>query len=299
MKGLNRKKLSTFDVVNTALVILITIIVAYPLYFCIIASFSEPKDVSLGRTLLWIKGFTLEAYKYILEERLLWVGYKNSLIYTFFGTIYNLVLTIPVAYALTKKWMFGRNAINWYFFITMYLSGGLIPTYLNMKNLGMLNNPLVLVVGAGVSAYNLIIARQYFATSIPDDVYEAAYIDGASEFQSFFKIALPLAKPIIAVLTLYYGVTHWNSYYNAMIYIRDQAYFPLQLVLRNILLAGQQIAIEAGADMEVALYLIRRAELVNSMKYGIILIASLPLLIAYPFVQKHFTKGIMIGSVKG
>ena len=299
MKGLNQKKFSTFDVVNTALVILITVIVAYPLYFCIIASFSEPQDVSLGRTLLWIKGFTLEAYQYILEEKLLWTGYKNSLIYTFFGTIYNLVLTIPVAYALTKKWMVGRNAINWYFFITMYLSGGLIPTYLNMKNLGMLNNPLVLMVGAGVSAYNLIIARQYFATSIPEDVYEAAYIDGASEFQSFFKIALPLAKPIIAVLTLYYGVTHWNSYYNAMIYIRDQAYFPLQLVLRNILLAGQQIAIEAGADMEVALYLIRRAELVNSMKYGIILIASLPLLIAYSFVQKHFTKGIMVGSVKG
>lgn len=299
VKAVKRKKISMFDVVNTSLVVLITIIIAYPLYFCIIASFSDPSQVTMGRTLLWVKDFTIEAYQYILEESSLWVGYKNTLIYTFFGTLYNLLLTIPAAYVLTKQYLPFRTIISWFFFITMYIGGGLIPTYLLFKDLHLTNNPLVMIVGMGVSCYNLIVTRQYFSSSIPQDIYEAAYIDGASEIRCFTKIALPLAKPIIAVMTLYYGVMHWNRYYDAMIYLQKEQYFPLQLVLRNILIANKMIAMEGTADAATVEYMLHRARMAESMKYGIILIASLPLLIAYPFLQKYFAKGVMIGSVKG
>lgn len=295
-----RKKKKLFDIVNNSLVILITFIIMYPLYFCIVASFSEPKQIAMGNTLLTVKNFTLDAYKYVFQEKQLWVGYRNSIIYTVLGTLYNLVLTIPAAYVLTKKDLPFRTAISWYFFLTMYISGGMIPTYLLIKDLGLIDNPWVLIIGAGVSCYNLIIARQYFSSSIPGEIFEAAHIDGASEWSCFTKIAMPLAKPIIAVMALYYGVGHWNSYYNALLYIRKSKYYPLQLVLRNILMTNElSLANIESADAETAAYMVHRAEMAQGMKYAIIFIASAPLLIAYPFAQKYFTKGIMIGSVKG
>lgn len=298
--NVKKKKTELFDVVNTSLVVLITLIVIYPLYFSVIASFSGPKQVALGNTLLWVKDFTTEAYRYVLEEEQLWIGYRNSIIYLILGTLYNLILTIPAAYVMSKKYLPFRGALSWYFFITMYISGGMIPSYLLVKDLGLIDNPLVMIIGAGVSCYNLIVTRQYFSSSIPEDIYEACYIDGASELICFTKIALPLAKPIIAVMALYYGVGHWNSYYSALLYLRKAKYYPLQLVLRNILISNElsTAAIE-NADAETVAYLVHRAEMVQVMKYAIIFIASAPLLIAYPFVQKHFTKGIMIGSVKG
>ena len=298
--NVKKKKTELFDVVNTSLVVLITLIVIYPLYFSVIASFSGPKQVALGNTLLWVKDFTTEAYRYVLEEEQLWIGYRNSIIYLILGTLYNLILTIPAAYVMSKKYLPFRGALSWYFFITMYISGGMIPSYLLVKDLGLIDNPLVMIIGVGVSCYNLIVTRQYFSSSIPEDIYEACYIDGASELICFTKIALPLAKPIIAVMALYYGVGHWNSYYSALLYLRKAKYYPLQLVLRNILISNElsTAAIE-NADAETVAYLVHRAEMVQVMKYAIIFIASAPLLIAYPFVQKHFTKGIMIGSVKG
>lgn len=294
------KGISTFDVVNTLLVLIITIIVMYPLYFCVIASFSDPQEVALGRTVLWVKKFTLEPYMYVFREKQLWIGYRNSIIYMLLGTLYNLVLTIPAAYVLTKKYLPFRNVISWFFFITMYFSGGMIPTYLLIKDLNLIDNPLVLIIGAGVSCYNLIVTRQYFSSSIPQDIYEAAYIDGASELKCFSKIAMPLAKPIVAVMALYYGVAHWNSYYNALLYIRNKSYYPLQLVLRGILISNElsMNSIE-NADADTVAYLVHRAQMAQGMKYAIVFIASAPLLIAYPFLQKYFTKGIMIGSVKG
>ena len=298
--NVKKKKIELFDVVNTSLVILITLIVIYPLYFSVIASFSGPKQVALGNTLLWVKDFSTEAYKYVIEEEQLWVGYRNSIIYLILGTLYNLILTIPAAYVMSKKYLPFRGALSWYFFITMYISGGMIPNYLLVKDLGLIDNPLVMIIGVGVSCYNLIVTRQYFSSSIPEDIYEACYIDGASELTCFTKIAVPLAKPIIAVMALYYGVGHWNGYYSALLYLRKAKYYPLQLVLRNILISNElsTAAIE-NADAETVAYLVHRAEMVQVMKYAIIFIASAPLLIAYPFVQKHFTKGIMIGSVKG
>ena len=286
--------------VNTILVILITLVTIYPLYFCVIASFSDPQQVALGNTMFWIKDFTLEPYQYVLRESRIWIGYRNSILYMFFGTLYNLVLTIPAAYVLTKSYLPFRNVLSWYFFITMYFSGGLIPTYLLIKGRSLIDNPLALILGAGVSCYNLIVTRQYFASSIPNDIYEAAYMDGASEWKCFVKIAIPLAKPIIAVMALYYGMAHWNSYYNALLYIRNVDYYPLQLVLRGILISNE-LSLNAmeNADAETMAYLVRKAQIAQGMKYAIVFIASAPLLVAYPFLQKYFTKGIMIGSVKG
>ena len=296
-----KKKIDLFNLVNYSLVILITVIIAYPLYFCIIASFSQPEQVALGNTLLWVKDFTLDAYKNIIHETQLWVGYKNTIIYTFFGTLYNLVLTIPAAYVLSKKGLPFQGFLSWFFFLTMYLSGGMIPTYLLMKDLHLINNPLVMIIGTGVSAYNLIVARQYFSSSIPSELYEAAYIDGASEWKAFTSIAIPLSKPIIAVLALYYGVAHWNSYYNALLYLYKEELHPLQLVLRRILINNQSTFMmdDLNMTLDTMKYLIEKARIAEGMKYSIIFIACAPLLIMYPFVQKYFAKGVMIGSVKG
>ena len=295
-----KKKITLFDCVNTTLVLFITLLIMYPLYFCVIASFSAPDQVALGNTMFAIKNFTVEAYTNVLQEKQIWVGYRNTIIYTFFGTIYNLVLTIPVAYAMTKKFLPFRNMISWYFFITMYFSGGMIPSYLLIKDLKLINNPLVLILGAGVSCYNMIVTRQYFSTTIPQDIYEAASIDGASELQNFTRIALPLAKPILAVMALYYGCAHWNNYYNALLYIRDKEYYPLQLVLRAILITNQMAMNSTESlDVETAAYMLYKAQLAQTMKYAVVFIASAPLLAVYPFLQKYFTKGMMIGSVKG
>lgn len=294
-----KKKISTFDVVNTALVILITLIMIYPLYFCIIASFSDPQQVALGNTLLWVKEFTLGAYKDVIHESKLWVGYRNTIIYTLLGTLYNLVLTIPVAYVLSKKYLPFRNTITWYYMLMMFVSGGMIPNYLLMKSLNLINNPLVMIIGVGVNAYNMTVARQYFTASIPGELYEAAYIDGASEFKCFRSIALPLAKPIVAVLALYFAVAHWNSYYNGLLYLYKEKYFTLQQVLRAILITNQTAITGDVLDIETELYIIEKARMAQAMKYSTIFIASLPLLIIYPFLQKYFAKGAMVGSVKG
>jgi len=289
-----------YTVIVYALVGLVTLIVAYPLYFCVIASFSDPDAVSMGDTILWFKGFTTEAYTAIVKEKTLISGYRNSFIYMILGTLYNLLLTIPAAYVCAKKDMPGHKVILWYFFITMYVSGGTIPTYIWMKKLDLVNNPLVMIIGSGVSAYYMIVARQYFMTAIPDALYEAAEIDGASQFRQFVSIALPLAKPIIAVIMLYYAFGKWNSYYTALLYLRDQDAWPLQLVLRQILIASQTAFSELteinSADEQ---YLIRKMYMVRAMKYAVIIIASAPMMILYPFVSKYFTKGIMVGSIKG
>lgn len=276
-----------------------TLLLIYPLYFCIVASFSDPNAVAMGDTILWFKGFSLEPYKAVFKEKSLWIGYRNSFVYMVLGTLYSLCLTIPAAYVCSKTRLPGHKAILWYFFITMYFSGGLIPTYMWYKKLGLVNNPLVMIIGTGVNAYYMIVARQFFMTSIPTSLYEASEIDGASEFRQFIDIALPLAKPIIAVIALYYAFGKWNSYYTSLVYLKNQNYWPLQLVLRQILIASETAVNEmAHIDASMADYLINKLYMVRAMKYAIILIASLPMLILYPFVSKYFTKGVMLGSVK-
>ena len=300
----NKIKMDTasrvYTIVIYIMVTLTTLLLTYPLYFVIVASFSDPDAVALGDTIFWFKGFTIEPYKNILKEKSLLTGYKNSFIYMFFGTIYQLVLTILAGYVCSKKKLPGHKFILWFFFITMYVGGGTVPTYIWLKKLDLLNNPLVMILNVGVSAYYMLVVRQFFTSSIPNDLYEAAEIDGCSEFRQFLSIALPLSKPIIAVIALYYAFGKWNSYYTALLYLKKQQYWPLQLVLRNILIANETALSDlTNMNPDELNYLTKKMYMVRAMKYAVILVASVPMLILYPFVSKYFTQGVMIGSVKG
>ena len=267
-----------------------------------VASFSDYVPVATGQVNLWPIGFQTTAYRAVFENQEIWRGYLNTILYTVFGTAFNLLLTIPTAYVMSKKKMFGHKTITWYFLITMYFHGGMAATYLLYKDLSLINNPLVMVVTGGLSIYNMIVTRTYFSNNIPDSLYEAGRIDGSSEFGLFFRIALPLSGPILAVMALYYAVGHWNSYWNAMMYLSNRAYHPLSLVLRRILILNESALSEdmlGMLDPETIADMARRANLAVVMKYALVLISSAPMLIAYPFVQKYFVKGMMIGSVKG
>lgn len=293
---------TTFDVVNITLLILLTFICLYPIYYSVIASFSDYTAVATGNVFLVPIGFQLSAYKAIFQNKQIWHGYLNTILYTFGGTSFNLFLTIPAAYAMSKKRMLGRNFLTWFFLITMYFGGGMIPTYMLNKSLKLVNNPMIMVISGGMSVYNMIITRTYFQNSIPDSLYEAGRIDGSSELWLFMRIALPLSMPIIAVMCLYYAVGHWNSYFTALIYLTETKYQPLALILRRILIMNESALNDAiSADMDTALIsdAAARANLVVTMKYALVLVASLPMLILYPFIQKYFVKGVMIGSIKG
>lgn len=289
-----------FGIVNGMIVLLIVLLTAYPLYFTIIASLSDPYSVVSGKVYIFPKGVTFEAYTNIIKEKQIWLGYRNTLFYTVFGTMFNLLLTITCAYVLSKRYLPGRKLLNWVYLIVMYFSGGLVPTYILIRNLNLLDTPLVLILIGGINIYNMIVARSFYAMSIPDELYEAAKIDGCNEWNSFIRIAIPLSAPIIAVMALYYGVSHWNSYFNALIYTSSKKLQPLQLVLRNILILNQDsFSIEESSSAEDIAYMARRAYLVQTMKYALIFIASLPVIAMYPFVQRFFVKGVMIGSIKG
>ncbi len=281
--------------------ILFMIIMIYPMYFSIIASFSDINEVGAGNVYIIPRGFTLDAYKNVFINDQIWVGYRNTIFYTVCGMLYSLAIMIPVAYSLSKKELFGRNIVTWYFLVTMYFSGGMVPTYILIKSLGLLNTPWVMIVGS-LSVYNMIVTRTYFSKSIPEEIYQSARIDGANELRCFFGIALPLSAPIIAVMALYFAVSIWNSYFGALIYITEKKLYPLQLVLRNILILNQTMLTDpeyfSSLSVDEQNLLIKKAHLAQSMKYSVIFIASAPLLMAYPFVQKHFIKGIMIGALK-
>lgn len=299
---LSKKKISGFDLFIYVALTILTLILAYPLYFVVIASFSEPYEVVKGNVFFWLRGFSLESYKNIFENSKIWVGYANTIKYTFFGTCLNLLLTIPTAYALSKPWLWKRGLLTTFFIIPMYFSGGLLPTYLQVRDMGLLNKSYTLIFLSGLSIYNMVVARTYFQTSIPDSLYEAAEIDGCSQFGQFFRIALPLSKPIVAVITLYYAVARWNDYYNSLVYVSSSKYHSLQMVLRNILLESQNAINNldmSALTTEQMMSAAQKTYLAESMKYAVIFVASLPMLILYPFIQKYFVKGVMIGAVKG
>ena len=298
-------KFTAFDYVNTLILLVILIVILYPLYFTVLASFSDPQDVAAGKVTWWVSRFTTEAYQHIFEYQPLWRGYLNTIYYTVAGTAFALFLTIPAAYALSKKDLPHRKFVTTYFLITMFFGGGLVPGYLLVKELGLLNTRTILIISGGFSVYNMVVTRTFFTTTIPNDLYEAAEIDSATELKKFTAIALPLSKPIIAVMGLFYAVGKWNSYFEAMIYTSNDALETLQLVLRRILIMNQSAMSEAILTMQTTgdqsglADAIRRQQLAYSMKYAIVFIGSLPLLIAYPFIQKYFVKGVMIGSIKG
>ncbi|MTH08252.1 ABC transporter permease subunit [Turicibacter sanguinis] len=271
------------------------LVVLFPLYFIVIASISDPVLVQSGEVLFWPKGITFEGYKMIFQDSSIWRGYGISLWCVVVGTIINLIFTIPAGYALSRKDLPGKKFFMLFLTFTMFFGGGLIPTYLLVKDLGLINSLWSLVLTDAVSVINIIIVRTYFQTNIPEELYEAAQMDGCSEVKTFFKIAIPLAKPIIAIMVLYYGLGQWNQFFKGIIYIQDENLYPLQLVLRNILVQNTSTA---GATMNTDTFLAQQ-RLAELIKYGVIIIGSLPPIIAYPFVQKYFEKGVMVGSVKG
>lgn len=289
-----------FDVVNLILLAILFLVILYPLVYIVSASISDPDLVNSGRMVLFPRGITFEGYKRVFQDPDIVSGYLNTVLYTAVGTIINLTLTLTSAYALSKKRLMGRNVIMFLIAFTMYFSGGMIPSYLLIKNLHMLNKIWALVIPGAVSAYNLIIARTFFASSLPASVEEAAMIDGCSVTRMFLNIVLPLSKALIAVMALFYGVAHWNSYFNAMIYLTDRDKFPLQLILREILIQNQQKASMMATGVQGADELMHlQIELASLIKYSVIVVASLPAIIVYPFIQKHFAQGMMIGSIKG
>ena len=292
-----------FVTINGILLFLFFVATLYPLIFVVSASFSDPTAVATGKMFLFPINPTVQGYEFILQYKEIWTGYLNTLFYTVVGTMYNLFLTLPCAYALSRRDMGSRGAIMIVFMITMYFSGGLIPGYLNMQALGLLDKRIGLVLSSSISVYNLIVARTFFANSIPWELHEASFLDGCSDFRIFLKIVLPLSAPIIAVLTLYYAVGHWNSYFNAMIYLKDRAKFPLQVFLREILVQGRfaEALIQSGEILsaEQMAELAKQSKTADMIKYGVIVVSTLPMMIVYPWMQKFFAKGVMIGSVKG
>jgi len=293
-KKLNGDKI--FDIVNYTGMILFLIIVAYPLYFILIGSFSDPLYIYNGEVILWPKGFTLLGYERIFSNNKILIGYKNTILYTVVGTCINVALTLTSGYALSRKDLKLRCFVMGMFAFTLLFNGGLIPTYLVVKKLGILYTFWAMVIPNALSIFNVMIARTYFESNIPTDMFEAASIDGCGNLRFFFTIVLPLSETLIAVLVLFYAVSHWNAFFNALIYLNDEEMYPLQLILRNILIVNQATDSSMLSDVEEIIERQKAAELV---RYGIIIVSSLPVLILYPFIQKHIVKGVMIGSLKG
>jgi putative aldouronate transport system permease protein len=283
------------DIAIAVILVLVVFIVIYPIWFIIIASFSDQSAVSAGQVRVIPHGFNVYGYKTMLTDSRIWSGYKNTIIYSILGTLLNLAVTMPAAFALSRKEFKPRRILMLIFTITMFFSGGMIPSYLLMKQLGLLNSMWVFILPGAVSVWNLIIARSFFETSIPEDLHDAAQIDGLSYFGYFFKVVLPLSAAILAVIGLYYFVGHWNDYFTGLIYVNDQSKLPLQNVLQQILLANQTQ--QMGHDS--ALIGLEAQRFADQIKYGVIIVATLPLLIIYPFLQKYFEKGVMVGAVKG
>lgn len=282
-----------FDIALAVICGLIFISVLYPLYFVVLASFSDPIQVAGGKVWLWTNKPTLDGYKKVFEYEKLWVGYRNTIVYALVGVAAHLLVTIPAAYALSRKDTMLRGPIMMLFTITMFFGGGIVPTYLIYKAFGMLDTIWVMTLPGCVSVYNLIIARTFFQSNIPGELLDAARIDGCDDFRFFAQIVVPLSSAIIAVVMLYQVVGIWNSYMDGLLYLSSDSKIPLQLVLREILVKNSVDGGQMGmGDDELE-------NLKEQMKYCVIVVSTLPMMILYPFVQKFFTKGVMIGSIKG
>jgi len=296
----NSKGDRLFDAAALTILAAILLVCIYPLYYTVIASISEPEMVITGKVYLVPLRITLDSYRNMLNYKQIWTGYANTIFYTLVGTLYNLFLLLPASYAMAQKTLKGRNLIMGIMVFTMYFGGGIVPDYLLRKSMGLIDNPLVMIIPGAFSVFYMLITRTFFQTSIPNALPEAAKIDGASELCIFIQIILPISGSIIAVMTLYHAVDHWNSYFNALLYLNNSKYHPLQLILRQILIVNQDLKATSYSMSADALDdLIRRQKLAQTMKYALIVISNLPVLIAYPFVQKYFVKGVLIGSIKG
>ncbi len=284
-----------FHIVNTLFLALCFLLIALPIMNVIASSLSTPSAVIRGQVRFFPRGFNIDAYQQIFTNRMLLTGYRNSLIYTLLGTCINIVMTVMAAYPLSVRDFVGRKVFASLFVFVMIFTAPLIPTYLNVKNLKLLDTMWALILPGAISVYNMIIARTYFQNSIPGEMLESARLDGCDDIKVLTRMVLPLSKSIMAVLVLYYAVAHWNSYFDAFIYLSSDTKFTLQVVLRNIMSSAKALEEMSNVTMEQSM----RAANVEVLKYAVIVFGSIPLIVLYPFVQKHFVKGVMIGSVKG
>ncbi|MEG0757684.1 MAG: carbohydrate ABC transporter permease [Raoultibacter sp.] len=283
-----------FDIFILTLVTLVMLIILYPLLYIVSASFSDPQAVASGEMLLFPMGLTLEGYEKIFSNQEIWHAFGNSVLYTVVGTSLNLVMTILAAFPLSRKDLRGRKALSVLFTFTMYFSGGMIPLFLMVKTLGLYNTMWSLILPGVISVYNMIVMRSFFENSIPSDLMEASRIDGCTDFSYLLRIVLPLSTPILAVMVLFYGSAHWNQFFSAIIYLRKSEMYPLQVVLRNILLKNI-----IPPEMLNEVSMMGNMQAGEIIKYGLIIVSSIPMLIIYPFIQKYFVKGLMLGAVKG
>jgi multiple sugar transport system permease protein/putative aldouronate transport system permease protein len=284
-----------FYLVNDIILFFAFILVAYPIIYVFSASFSSPSAVMSNKVVLWPVGFSLEGYRAVLQEQKVWVGYANTVFYTIVGTIINLVLTVMAAYPLSRKDFKGRNVFMFIITFTMIFSGGMLPTYIVIKDLHLINTRWAMMLPSAIGVWNIIVTRTYYQTTISEDLLDVAFLDGCSNLKFLWKIVVPLSKPITAVMILFYAVGHWNSYFDAFLYLSNRQLFPLQLYLREILVMNQMTS-NLTYDPQI---MAAKQGLADLLKYSLIIVASLPIWCMYPFVQKHFVKGIMVGAIKG
>jgi putative aldouronate transport system permease protein len=285
----------TFYFFNNLILIFIFIVVLYPVVYVVSASFSSYTAILGGEVFLWPVRPTLDGYIAVFKSPDILLGYQNTAFYTIVGTFFNVILTIMAAYPLSRKDFVGRNLIMFLFTFTMFFSGGMIPSYLLIKSLGLLNTPWAMIVPSAIGVWNVIMTRTFFMSTIPDELLEASQLDGCSNFKFVTSVVIPLSKPIIAVISLYYSVAHWNAFFDALIYLSDKQLYPLQIFLRNILISSQtDISMIIDLEQQEKMQQIEAV-----LKYSLIIVSSLPVIIAYPFVQKYFVKGVMIGALKG
>jgi putative aldouronate transport system permease protein len=283
-----------FDILNVIVLTLLSLCVLYPVYFMVIASVSDPVQVDAGKVWLFPEKWTLTGYHALLNESTIWRGYLNTILYAVLSVAVSVPLTLMAAYPLSRRDFVGRRFFMLVIVFTLFFGGGLIPTYMVVRNLHMLNTVWAMVIPGAVSVWNVILARTFFQTSVPQELMEAAFLDGCSNTGYFWRILVPLSKPIIAVITLFTVVGIWNSYFDALIYLNDKSLYPLQLVLREILIQSQPTS---TMNTDVSSY-IAQEHLAELIKYGAIIVASIPLLILYPFLQRFFAKGALVGSLK-
>ena len=283
-----------FDIINTLLLVFVFLVIFYPLYYVLIASFSDPDLVLTGKIFLLPKGFQLESYQKVFENSEVMNGYLHTILYAVVGTCINLAVTLSAGYALSRTDLRGKKALTLFFVFTMFFSGGTVPTYMLVRNLKLLNTFWAMVLPNAMSVWNLILCRNFFEENIPKELLEVSQIDGCRNYYFFLKIVLPLSKALIAVMVLFYAVGHWNSYMQPLMYLSDRDKYPLQLVLKNILISSQPDASLAGMTDRAEMY--KQTEM---LKYALVVVSSVPMIVLYPFVQKYFVQGVMVGSVKG
>ncbi|TDQ42691.1 carbohydrate ABC transporter permease [Aureibacillus halotolerans] len=285
-----------FDGINVAIILIFTCIILYPLLYVVLASFSNPAELYENPLLIWPRGFNVESYRLVFENPDIWTGFRNSILYTFVGTFTNILMTVLAAYPLSRRDFFGRGFFTFVFTFTMFFSGGLIPMYLVNQSIGIVGSMWALILPGAISVFNMIIMRTYFQTRIPRELEESAFMDGCNDIKLLMKVVLPLSAPIIAVMVLFYGVGHWNNYFDALIYLSDRNQFPLQLFLREILVKEEmENMLQSASDTGYADRMLAK----EGLKYAVVVVSALPLLILYPLLSKFFEKGILVGSIKG